>query len=247
MGAVVIVVLPLLAMFIREYPGPNDKETDAPTPSAEAVQAAEPLKALSILAMPQFWGIGLAIAITLSQTSTIMVTLAPLAEGIGAGATQAASLITVLSIAGFVGGLIVAVIGDKIDRMLLITAMIVLTGAVAVLFYFSASFTMYAVSATVLGIAAGAINPAFAALVADRFGAASFGTTYGMMNAITTVVAAASARFAGEVFDRTGSYGALFLTIAAIEVIAVALMLGTRMWAKPVAGAGAGGGAPALH
>jgi hypothetical protein len=53
------------------------------------------------------------------------------------------------------------------------------------------------------------------------------------MSVLMTVAGAAALRFAGEVFDRTGSYHWLFLTIVAVELVAAAMMFGTRMMIAP--------------
>lgn len=229
-GVVLGLALFALALFMRDRPGPNDVETATP-PESQATQAApgadaKPLTAVALLTMPAFWAIGLATAATLGFTSAVMVTLVPLAEGTGVGPTQAATLIAVLSGAGLVGGFVAAWIGDRVDRVLLLACLYMLVGGVAALFLVSQSFNLLVLGATLLGLSTGVASPVYHALIADRFGPASFGTAYGLMSLLMTVGGAIATRFAGEVFDSTGAYDGLFVTIIIAEVIAAALMFG---------------------
>lgn len=236
-GGAIAALLVAVSLFVRERPGEHDIESaahpTAPTPAAHGATGARPLNALAILAMPQFWTIGLTNAATLGFTSAVMVTLVPLGESIGIGPTQAASLIAVLSAAGFAGGLVVAWISDRVDRTTLLTVMFLAIAGIGALFYVSDTFPMLVLAATLLGLAGGIVSPAFHALIADRFGAGSFGTAYGLMSVLMTAGSAIAVRLAGEVFDRSGAYSGLFATLIGVELIAAALLFGTRMIGKP--------------
>jgi MFS family permease len=238
-GAIVTVLLVALLLVFREKPGPDDIESTKPAPAqAEAAPPAadaKPMTALTILAMPQFWAIAISTAITLGFSGAIMVSLVPLAEGLGVPPIQAASLIAILSFAGFSGGVVAAWISDRINRMLLLSIVYALLAAVALAFYFSNTLALLAITTALSGICGGIASPAFHALIADRFGTVSFGTAYGLTSVVMTIVSALAARYAGEVFDRTGSYGWLFLTIIVLQLIAAALMFGARMLPTPVA------------
>jgi cyanate permease len=58
-------------------------------------------------------------------------------------------------------------------------------------------------------------------LIADAFGSASFGTTQGVILLGMTLLSAVAIRFAGEVYDRTGSYAVVLEFFATLSVIAV--------------------------
>src|SRR5262245_12760709 len=125
--------LALVAMvpFAREKPGPHDVESgaarpgDAESAAAEAAANARPLSAASLLRMWSFWTIGVSSALTLGAVQALMITLVPLAQGSGIGATQAAGLISVLATAGLVGNLLLAWIADRVDRMWLLGSLFV--------------------------------------------------------------------------------------------------------------------------
>ncbi len=235
-GIVLTAVLLLIALIIRERPGEGDVESSKPQPeqaAPAAPQSGEPVKAITILSMPQFWLLGAPSAATLALTSAVMVTLVPLGIGAGASETAAASLIAVMAGAGFVGGLITAWIGDRVDRLLLLAILFLAVAGAAALFYFGQSMALLVTATAVLGLATGIASPAFHALIADFFGASSFGTAYGLMTVLMTGFSALFVRIAGEVFDRTGSYDWLFIGILIVELAAAALVYLTRVIGAP--------------
>jgi predicted MFS family arabinose efflux permease len=252
-GCAVALTLVALVPVAREKPGPDDVESqtaradDAESAGDQAASSAQPLSAISLLRMWQFWTIGLSAALTLGGTQAVMITFVPLAQGSGIGMTQAASLISVLSAAGLVGNLLLAWIADRVDRIQLLGSLFIVVALVNGLLYFSHSFPLFVTCAALLGFTGGLVSPAFYALIADRFGPASFGTTNGLMTPVLTLVGALCVRYAGEVFDRTGGYSFLFLSFIASQAFAALLMFGTGMLAAPPAGAQVLRGAPAVH
>ena len=195
------------------------------------------MSATSLLRMGSFWTIGVSAALTLGATQALMITLVPLAQSSGVEPTQAAGLISVLAGAGLVGNLLTAWIADRVDRMMLLCILFVAVALVNGLLYFSHGYPLLAVCAALLGFAGGIVSPAFFALIADRFGPASFGTANGLMAPILTLVGALCVRYAGEVYDRTGGYGFVFLSFIGSQLLAALLMFGTRMRSLPPAGA----------
>jgi sugar phosphate permease len=236
-GCAVGLTLAALVPIARERPGPEDVESvttrTADAKSLEAGAGAEMLTATSLLRMWPFWTIGVSSALSLGVAQAVMITLVPLAQGSGIDTTRAAGLISVLSAAGLVGNLLLAWIADRVDRMMLLGSLFILVALVNGLLFFSHSYPMFVTCAALLGLTSGIVSPAFFALIADRFGAASFGTANGLMTPILTIVGALCVRLAGEVFDRTGGYDFLFLAFIASQAFAALLMFGTRMLPSP--------------
>jgi hypothetical protein len=81
----------------------------------------------------------------------------------------------------------------------------------------------------------GGLPPIQYALLADRFGVASFGTVRGLMSPVSAISGMICIWMAGEVFDRTGGYGPLFAGFVAVSVVSVGLMLATRLLAVSAA------------
>jgi sugar phosphate permease len=254
-GCAMALILSALVPIAREKPGPEDVESEttrapsAGSHAAEALANAQRLTATSLLRKWEFWTLGVSSALTLGVTQALMITLVPLAQGAGIGTTQAAGLISILAGAGFAGNLLLASIADRVDRMTLLGSLFIIVALVNGLFLFSHSYPLLATCAALLGFTGGIVSAAFHILIADRFGPASFGTAYGLMTPILAITAALCARYAGEVFDRTGGYSLLFLSFIASQAIAAFLMFGTAIWAAPAASAQAprGSSAPLVH
>jgi nitrate/nitrite transporter NarK len=76
-----------------------------------------------------------------------------------------------------------------------------------------------------MGLAGGGSAPAQLALLADRFGAASFGVATGAASFLATLITAVFLRLGGELFDRTGNYRLMFAVFAGVCAFSVVLML----------------------
>lgn len=63
----------------------------------------------------------------------------------------------------------------------------------------------------------------------DYFGAASFGSVIGLGYPLISMLGLVSVRLAGDVFDRTGGYGALFAIFAVVQLVAAAIIAATRL------------------
>jgi MFS family permease len=181
-----------------------------------------------LLRLPQFWTIAVSAALAFALLTADIVTLVPFAQGEGLPATQAASVLSVYGIAALVGAMVFAWLGDRLDRVLVFAALSLGIGVASGLLLFGHSYVTIIACTVMLGIAGGATAPAYLALLADGFGAASFGSASGMASFLSTFVSAIAIRFGGEVFDRTGSYRIMFITFLATGVAAAVLILATK-------------------
>lgn len=238
LGCGITLIILLLSIFIRGEPGPNDIEGAAGRASAGAHGAgalgARPLKTAAILQMPQFWLIAGSVAIFLSTAQAFAVSVIPLAQGFNFSKTEVASLLPVLAIGGICGKLVVAAIGDRVDRVLLSTVVIVALALANVASLFSQTYPSLVACCALLGLTMGSMTPVFYALLADRFGQASFGTVNGLAFPLMTLLSSVVVRFAGEVFDRTGQYDWMFITFVGLLAVAALMMFFNRVVGKPV-------------
>lgn len=244
-GAGVSVVLLLLALVIRERPGPNDVEQGGAAAAAakrEEAPAGTPLKVSEILRMPQFWCIALGSALGISVIQALLATMAPLALDGGFSMAQAASLVSVIGIAAIAGKLVLAVVADKFDKLILFTGFLCLGAIVNAGLLMSQEYAFLLGCAALIGLTSAALSPVLYALLADRFGAPSFGTVRGLAAPMGAIFSAVSIRVSGEIFDRTGGYNLLFAIFIGVQLLAAALMFATRFTsslsaAKPAAAA----------
>jgi MFS family permease len=235
--------------FIRVRPGPDEIEgghsAALPAPAQDGARAtASPMRIVELLRIPQFWSIALSTSMALGVAQALSITLVPLALEGGLTMLQATSLISITGSAAIVGTLLLAVVADKVDRVSLLTVLFLIGGLVNAFLLVNDSYPLLVGCAALLGVTLGATTPAFFALLADRFGTASFGTVRGLSIPVLAALGMAAIRFAGEVFDRTGGYDVMFIAFIVVQAAAGALMFATR-FTRPVAAAPAPAPAPA--
>ncbi|MDG2003277.1 MAG: MFS transporter [Novosphingobium sp.] len=235
-GAALSVLLLVISLAIRVQPGPGDVEsqTASPVPAAAASQElGAPPPAMSLVRMPQFWTIAIGVGLGLAVPQALMITIVPLALESGLSMIQAASLVSVAGVAAIAAKLVLAFFADRLDRILLITALVglgVLPNAVLLV---SESYSLLLISAVIMGVTTATITPIYYALLADRFGIAAFGSVRGLIAPITAVIGAVGIRFIGEVFDRTGDYDVGFGAFIVVDLVAAGLLFATR-FTRPV-------------
>ncbi|HEX8056228.1 MAG TPA: MFS transporter [Novosphingobium sp.] len=233
LGTIVITVVTLLLPMARNAPGPDDHETAGATlaksgtdtnPEVGDIQLSQQ----QLLAQPRFWAIGLSTAITQAIFQALIVSLIPIAHGIGFSTTMAAGLISALGLAGISGKVLVATFADRIDRALALTVLYALMPVACLVMHFAHGYSMLVLASALMGLASGATMPLYLALLADRFGARSLGSANGMVMFGIAVIGALAVRYAGEVYDRTGGYDIMFYSFIGLGLVAAGLMFATR-------------------
>lgn len=237
-GLVVMTGLLTIALIIRERPRPGELEGSSTPPQGASDMAAAPAptrpKSIgSLMAMPQFWTIGIGCALAMGMAQAMMITVVPMAMDAGLTALQAAGLISASSVAAVVTKLVLAVIADRFNRINLIASLLSLVVIVNALLLTGSTYPVLLGCSILLGIASSALSPLLQAILADRFGLASFGTVRGLTSPIISILGAVSIRVAGDVFDRFGGYSYLFTGFIGFGIVAVALMLATHL-TRPV-------------
>ena len=225
-------ILLLVALVMRDRPGPHDIE-----PGSGKMQAngAEPLPGPSapdwtvpqLLRNAQFWIINLSGAVVLASSTAFSISLAPLARGEGLTLTQAATLISAMSTSGMIGMCILALIGDRVHKTLLLVGIYLGGAAATVLLVFTEHYVFMLAAVVPLGLIGGMTSSILNAVVADFFGRGSFGTVTGLAQPIQSLSTMLAVRYAGEVFDRTGGYDLLLVTIIAVKALAGIAMVFT--------------------
>jgi MFS family permease len=237
-AGIFLVLVPLM----RDRPGPDDVE---PVPAglrrpaaAAPVQAqGKPLAINAILRMPIFWVLALSVAMALSVLQTVALSIIPIAQESGISVTTSATLLSVLGTMSLLGKALLAVIGDRIDRVIMLMSIFLFQAFACAVLLIGHSYAMLVLCAGLQGLCAAAISPIFMALLADRVGSASFGTAQGVSALFMALCSAMFARIGGEIYDRTGSYDAMFIAFALISLLAALLVLASK-WlpeARPVA------------
>ena len=233
MGVTGGALLLLIAIMIRERPRPGEAEPGGAVSAADQAERTSPegarLKVGQILGAPQFWTINLSCGLVAAMSTALLITLAPLARARGFSMMQAASLVSLMSGFSIASMLLLAVIADRIDRIVLLCVLFVLGAAVNVQLAFSHTYILLALAAGTLGLMQGATVPMQYALLADRFGATSYGVVTGLAAPVVAGLGMVAMRFSGEVLDRTGGYDAVFMTFVGLQLVAAGLLFATRL------------------
>jgi MFS family permease len=228
-----------LALVVRDRPAPGESESGevtiaAPDRGADAPKCT-PAKVSTLLTNPRFWAISVSTALAASIVQGVSISIVPLALENGMSMLRATTLVSAAAGASIAGKLLLSVIADKVDRFLLLTVMFLLGSVVNALLLTGTGYYMLLGCAVFLGLATGAMMPAFYALLADQFGIENFGTVRGMSVPIFSVINAVALRFAGEIYDRTGNYDVLFMAFVGAELLAAVLIFASRSPARPPA------------
>lgn len=234
-GAASLLLLLVVALIVRDRPRPGEVEGGAPAGPAEPAAEAplgQPAKVGVLLSKPQFWTIGLSAATAMGTSQALTISMAPLAISNGLSTVQAATLLSMMGVGATAGMLLLAAIADRLNRVSLLTGVFLFIAAVNVALLFSRTYPTLVGCGLAVGLLSGAVTPVFYALLADRFGVASYGTVRGLVAPLTAIVGAVAVRFAGEVYDRTGGYDAMFNAFVVVLLLAAAAMFATRFFGK---------------
>jgi MFS family permease len=233
MGLTVGGVLLMIALVIREGPRPDEVE---PRRADELIAAAAPqpgggatVGMLELFRTPHFWTMCLSTSMGFAASQAVIVSFVPMGREAGLSMLEATSLVSTLGGTAIAGGLLVSFVADRFDRVWLLTALFVAEALVNAALAFDKSYPTCIAAAATLGVCSGTVVATFYALLADRFGTASFGTVRGTAFMLNGLLGMVSVRFAGEVFDRTGGYDLMFATFAVTQLLAALLMFSSKL------------------
>src|SRR3954467_12979235 len=173
-----------------------------------------------------FWALLLGFALALAtQTGVLIHQLSFLQEPDKLGSRSAAALaVTVTTIGSIIARLVVGqFVADKGDKRL-ITVVLFVGQAAAVLLYtmVGGTFAIYAV-ALLFGFTIGNVYMMMSLLTAEIFGIISFGTVYGVVSLAGQLGSGAGLVFMGWAHDATDGYAVPFVILAGLNLAAAAI------------------------
>jgi predicted MFS family arabinose efflux permease len=231
-GASVIAAVTLvpLAFVVLRYRGPDELGVGRdgaalPEAAAGAGAAAAPVwtraQALGSIGL---WSVAVAFALGLMAQVGFFTHQVKLAEPV-LGATGAAWLVGVTGLAGLLGRLLLAWVADRI-ALRGYAAAIFATQALALVLIAIAPGAAVLVGMTfVYGFCLGQITTLSPIIVRREFGAASFGTVYGVAGTVIQLSSAFGPALYGIARDLLGSYPPVLVIAAGLELAALATVL----------------------
>lgn len=224
--AFVAVILPLVWLTVRSTPAELGIEAES---AGEAVSASEELQErywtiAEILRQRTFWVVVLSFLPLVTAFGSIQQHLRPYAETLGVDSMQTAFLISVFATIMILGKLFFGTMADRFDHRGLF-GLSLLACAVAVLgLLTSPTYSMLIVLSGLLGFSAGGFLPLLGAIVASRFGVASFGSVMGLLGPFLAASAFGPMIFS-TLFQLHGNYNlALWVALAVLIPGAVAMV-----------------------
>lgn len=158
----------------------------------------------------------------------ILVHIVPHAADLGVTTTKAASVLSMIGAVSMAGRFICGVSIDRIgSKSVMLGCLLVLLVGLTWLQFAHSLIGLY-LFATVYGLAHGGIFTAISPLVAEVFGLGSHGALLGIVIFSGTTGGAIGPVIAGHVFDITGSYDLIFLTLCILSLVALFLLVALR-------------------
>lgn len=229
-GVAASALLLFSALLVRDRPAPGEVEAGEGQPVHPAVssvlpRADAPQGIITILRMPKFWFIGLGAGLASGIGASIFMSIVPFAMARGLDLASATLLVSVTSATSVAGKLLLAPFADRVNKLWALVAIVALTAPMNLVLLASHGTMPMLVSIAILGLASGALPAVLYALLADMFGIASYGTVRGLFSPMQALFVASGLRFAGEVYDRTGSYDLMFMVFLVLQFVSAALIL----------------------
>jgi len=229
---VVIGLLFLVMIFIlRDRPGPNDIEpvpagspVTPPTPPQEATET-KPLSTRAILSRPAFYVIALTMAFGMGTTQAVTISLIPMVQETGIGMAAAAGLISIMGVAGILGRLALAAVGDRVNKAIALSIALAAYAALVVLLPIPSGYLPVAALVAFIGFLGGAIMPLCLAILAEVVGPYTFASANGLASLVIALLGAVTIRLSGDIFDATGGYHAVFAMLGGAIALGSLLML----------------------
>jgi MFS family permease len=231
-------VVSLIAnFFIVDHP----PSADSPGSDTAATQANDPQASAMTMARlarsPFFWA--LMVAFIASITGSILLTsqMVPMVQTWGLSATQAATLISVQSLAGIAGTMLFGWIADRLGGALALGILVFDAAVLWALLLFQPTFAAALVIIGLIGIHGAGAIPVLSIALAESFGRHSFSRAYGLVNLVNLPFAVVSVPAAALIYAHTGSYaGALLGQACFLALTSLGVLLARRQMAHPVEG-----------
>lgn len=214
-GLVVMLGIPLTALFVQERPAASRVEGVI----APGVSVRHGLRSHA------FWLLVGVLFLCSIAVNGAVTHLSPLLTDRGLGGAEAALALSVLGGMSLLGRLATGYFLDRFFGPWVSAALLVGVAAGMLLLSGAATPASALVAAALIGLGLGGEADVTPYLLTRYFGLEAFSTLYGFTWTAYAIAGAVGPVLMGRVFDATGSYGPLLMVLAGLMLIAVALTL----------------------
>jgi len=153
-----------------------------------------------------------------------LVHIVPFATDLGVSQVTAATLISVIGLAGFSGRLITGPLSDRYGRLLTLGTCLTLEAVAFFGLAVSSDLSLLYPSVALFGLSYGGTTALFPAIVGDFYGRLAVGAIVGFIFSLAGSMAAFGPMAAGYLYDVYGSYDLAFLMSAFFNLFSVLLL-----------------------
>lgn len=179
-----------------------------------------------------FWLISATVGVAFSIGMSVVISIIPYGTDLGLSITQAAWLLSTLSVCGIAGKMLAGYLADHYDKRLLMTVALVINMAYLMILYAKPSYSLLLLTCAISGLTTSGVYPLYSALLADCYGKQYFGTVLGTISMVSMPLGLVAIWYVGFLFDKTGNYDLVFLSYTAMLLISIVLINFVRLPAK---------------
>ncbi len=227
LGIVCIVVITLLAQFLRSgpettiLPNSNENEKVSVVVSGKALSFKEAVKAR------HFWMVSIAWLLYGFFYQIGLVHIVPYATDLGMSAISASIILAIIGLLGMVGRPTMGFAADRLgNKATAIASLVLLSVAFSGLSATDRLWMLY-LFAVIYGFFCG-LGILLSPIIVELFGLRALGTILGAVLLANSIGGAIGPIVAGHIFDTTGTYHLAFITCATLGIIGVIIVCQVR-------------------
>lgn len=225
---IAIILLPVISLIIVNNPSDKDIVSDEitalpETTSTENGRVVERWTAAEIVTNRRFFVPALAFLPPLFVFSSFTLNLGPLTKDLGFEGALAATFMSALALTMLMGKFAFGVLADRVEHKYLFMGAVSVMICGASLMMGTPGYLRFLVACMMMGLAAASFLVLMAAIIADGFGAATFGRAMGLL-ILVFVISNFGSPIIGHVRDVTGSYDIVFFAYVGSLAVSMGIM-----------------------
>lgn len=215
-AAIVVVALPLSAIFLRDAPA------RPPGSAPQATTAAEGSTLREAIGNPAFWLLGFGFVVcgwTMAFPNTHFMAYA---DDMGMSLLHAANTVSVTAIFSVMGSVLLGIAADRFQKTWVLALTYAMRGVAFFLLLVLPAGNLLYVYGLVLGISWSATTPLTAAIAADRYGPKHLGLIFGSLFTFMNLGFGFGSLLDGIIYEASGGYTTALMINVALGFIAAA-------------------------
>jgi MFS family permease len=223
-----VTTVPLHAVILRRHPGDFGLEPDGTAHHADTRERRSGASLSDALRNRYFWLVTVAFALVMLSSNAIRVHFIPFLLDAGIDPSTAALASGAIGIMQVVGRVAFAPLEPRLSNRALMCGVFGLQAAAAGVLLLGTMPLLIVLFIVSFGASVGASTLTRATVIADQYGAASYGRISSVMSLFVTVAGTAAPVAAALVYDRFGSYQPVIIAVVGLAAAATMLAAVTK-------------------